>query len=77
MVGLRWWNQIDEDGKSHWIFEARKVPSNTCQARTGKTAMESSHGFLLSFVGSDPRRTQSPLLLALRSESHVAEARVT
>ncbi|XP_026376122.3 Golgi apparatus membrane protein TVP23 homolog A [Ursus arctos] len=25
MVGLRWWNQIDEDGKSHWIFEARKA----------------------------------------------------
>ncbi|XP_005391240.1 PREDICTED: Golgi apparatus membrane protein TVP23 homolog A isoform X3 [Chinchilla lanigera] len=25
MVGLRWWNQIDEDGKSHWVFEARKV----------------------------------------------------
>lgn len=25
MVGLCWWNQIDEDGKSHWIFEARKV----------------------------------------------------
>ncbi|XP_016015159.2 Golgi apparatus membrane protein TVP23 homolog A isoform X2 [Rousettus aegyptiacus] len=28
MVGLRWWNQIDEDGKSHWIFEARKVSAN-------------------------------------------------
>ncbi|KFO20983.1 Protein FAM18A [Fukomys damarensis] len=28
MVGLRWWNQIDEDGKSHWIFEARKVSPN-------------------------------------------------
>ncbi|XP_029802106.1 Golgi apparatus membrane protein TVP23 homolog A isoform X2 [Suricata suricatta] len=25
LVGLRWRNQIDEDGKSHWIFEARKV----------------------------------------------------
>ncbi|XP_075798129.1 Golgi apparatus membrane protein TVP23 homolog A isoform X4 [Microtus pennsylvanicus] len=25
MVGLRWWNQIDEDGKSHWVFEARKA----------------------------------------------------
>lgn len=25
MVGLRWWNYIDEDGKSHWVFEARKV----------------------------------------------------
>ncbi|KAL7637531.1 UNVERIFIED_CONTAM: hypothetical protein RMT77_012259 [Armadillidium vulgare] len=24
MVGLRWWNYIDEDGKSHWVFEARK-----------------------------------------------------
>ncbi|XP_069590138.1 Golgi apparatus membrane protein TVP23 homolog A isoform X1 [Ranitomeya imitator] len=28
LVGLRWWNQIDEDGRSHWIFEARKVPAN-------------------------------------------------
>ncbi|XP_004604400.2 Golgi apparatus membrane protein TVP23 homolog A [Sorex araneus] len=25
LVGLRWWNQIDEDGKSHWVFEARKA----------------------------------------------------
>lgn len=25
LVGLRWWNQIDEDGKSHWLFEARKT----------------------------------------------------
>ncbi|KAJ8363944.1 hypothetical protein SKAU_G00127750 [Synaphobranchus kaupii] len=24
LVGLRWWNQIDEDGKSHWVFEAKK-----------------------------------------------------
>nr|KAF6491396.1 trans-golgi network vesicle protein 23-like protein A [Molossus molossus] len=29
MVGLRWWNQVDEDGRSHWVFEARKVsPDN-------------------------------------------------
>jgi hypothetical protein len=25
LVGLRWWNQIDEEGKSHWIFENRKT----------------------------------------------------
>lgn len=25
LVGLRWWNQIDEDGKSLWVFEAKKV----------------------------------------------------
>ncbi|KAJ1097506.1 hypothetical protein NDU88_002624 [Pleurodeles waltl] len=27
LVGLRWWNQIDEDGKSHWVFEAKKASS--------------------------------------------------
>lgn len=25
LVGLRWWNQIDQDGKSHWVFESKKV----------------------------------------------------
>ena len=25
LVGLRWWNNVDEDGKSQWIFESRKV----------------------------------------------------
>ncbi|XP_069510656.1 Golgi apparatus membrane protein TVP23 homolog C [Ambystoma mexicanum] len=25
MVGLRWWNQVDDDGKSHWVYESRKV----------------------------------------------------
>lgn len=25
LVGLRWWNQVDENGKSHWVFESRKV----------------------------------------------------
>lgn len=29
LVGLRWWNQVDEDGKSHWIFESRKVSTIT------------------------------------------------
>ncbi|KAL1129102.1 hypothetical protein AAG570_013633 [Ranatra chinensis] len=24
MVGLRWWNYIDDDGVSHWVFESRK-----------------------------------------------------
>lgn len=25
LVGLRWWNYVDEDGESHWIFESHKV----------------------------------------------------
>ncbi|RZC42518.1 putative Golgi apparatus membrane protein-like protein [Asbolus verrucosus] len=27
MVGLRWWNYVDDEGKSHWVFESRKGPS--------------------------------------------------
>lgn len=27
MVGLRWWNQVDDDGQSRWVFESRKVGS--------------------------------------------------
>lgn len=25
LVGLRWWNYVDDDGKSHWVFESRQV----------------------------------------------------
>ncbi|XP_069807646.1 Golgi apparatus membrane protein TVP23 homolog B-like [Dendropsophus ebraccatus] len=25
LVGLRWWNQVDDDGKSHWVYESRKT----------------------------------------------------
>ncbi|XP_028311923.1 Golgi apparatus membrane protein TVP23 homolog B isoform X1 [Gouania willdenowi] len=27
LVGLRWWNQVDDDGKSQWVFESRKPNS--------------------------------------------------
>ncbi|XP_011878293.1 PREDICTED: uncharacterized Golgi apparatus membrane protein-like protein CG5021 isoform X2 [Vollenhovia emeryi] len=33
MVGLRWWNYVDDDGKSHWIFESRKNRINATEAR--------------------------------------------
>ncbi|XP_023670828.1 Golgi apparatus membrane protein TVP23 homolog A-like [Paramormyrops kingsleyae] len=32
LVGLRWWNQIDEDGKSHWVFEAKKNKNTATEA---------------------------------------------
>lgn len=28
LVGLRWWNYVDDDGVSHWVFEARKNNPN-------------------------------------------------
>lgn len=29
MVGLRWWNYVDDDGVNHWIYESRKGPSQS------------------------------------------------
>ncbi|XP_077525813.1 Golgi apparatus membrane protein TVP23 homolog B-like [Haemaphysalis longicornis] len=25
LVGLRWWNYVDDAGRSHWVFESRKA----------------------------------------------------
>ncbi|XP_063925656.1 uncharacterized Golgi apparatus membrane protein-like protein CG5021 isoform X2 [Zophobas morio] len=33
MVGLRWWNYVDDDGKSHWVFESRKGRVNERESR--------------------------------------------
>lgn len=34
MVGLRWWNYVDDDGKSHWVYESRKVDFNNSNTST-------------------------------------------
>lgn len=28
LVGLRWWNYVDDNGKNKWVFEARQSPKN-------------------------------------------------
>ncbi|KAJ2827018.1 Golgi apparatus membrane protein tvp23 [Coemansia erecta] len=35
LVGLRWWNEVREDGTNEWIFESRdtSVPVNTSDSR--------------------------------------------
>ncbi|KAH9946679.1 Golgi apparatus membrane protein TVP23 [Amylocystis lapponica] len=35
LVGLRYWNQVDEDGESYWVFESRDPshPSNPIDSR--------------------------------------------
>ncbi|XP_076235605.1 putative Golgi apparatus membrane protein-like protein CG5021 isoform X2 [Calliopsis andreniformis] len=33
MVGLRWWNYVDDNGNSHWVFESRKNRINVTEAR--------------------------------------------
>ncbi|KAM6897472.1 Golgi apparatus membrane protein TVP23 homolog B [Xenentodon cancila] len=42
MVGLRWWNQVDDDGRSHWVFESRKG--------TGKQEPSDSRIFWLGLI---------------------------
>jgi len=39
MVGLRWWNYVDDDGVSHWVFESRKNRINASEARIFWTAL--------------------------------------
>ncbi|XP_031782370.1 uncharacterized Golgi apparatus membrane protein-like protein CG5021 isoform X2 [Nasonia vitripennis] len=33
MVGLRWWNYVDDNGVSHWVFESRKNRINPAESR--------------------------------------------
>ena len=34
LVGLRWWNYVDEDGESRWIYESNKVKTWLVKAKT-------------------------------------------
>ncbi|CAH1638471.1 unnamed protein product [Spodoptera littoralis] len=33
LVGLRWWNYVDDDGKSHWVFETKQNRVNQNESR--------------------------------------------
>ncbi|EGG11760.1 uncharacterized protein MELLADRAFT_70753 [Melampsora larici-populina 98AG31] len=41
LVGLRFWNQVDEDGSSYWVFESRdpSQPSNAVDLKMFWTAL--------------------------------------
>uniref|UniRef100_A0A8D8ZLH0 Golgi apparatus membrane protein TVP23 homolog n=1 Tax=Cacopsylla melanoneura TaxID=428564 RepID=A0A8D8ZLH0_9HEMI len=39
MVGLRWWNYVDDNGKSHWQFESRKNRVNGTEAKIFWTSL--------------------------------------
>ncbi|BGO88606.1 Golgi apparatus membrane protein tvp23 [Rhodotorula toruloides] len=52
LVGLRFWNQVDDDGTSFWVFESRS-PSNAVDSKMFWIAMYAFPGawILLLFVG--------------------------
>ncbi|KAL8583285.1 hypothetical protein ACOMHN_043062 [Nucella lapillus] len=31
LVGLRWWNYVDDKGESHWVYESRKGTAGSSQ----------------------------------------------
>lgn len=35
LVGLRWWNYIDDEGQSHWVFENRAANAAAASANGG------------------------------------------
>ncbi|KZS95923.1 DUF846-domain-containing protein [Sistotremastrum niveocremeum HHB9708] len=41
LVGLRYWNQVDDDGESYWVFESRDPsrPANAIDSRYASTAL--------------------------------------
>ncbi|RVE42576.1 hypothetical protein evm_012773 [Chilo suppressalis] len=53
LVGLRWWNYVDDDGKSHWVFEA-KQPINVPTAGAQAFPMDG-----IGRLGHDPPREPS------------------
>lgn len=46
MVGLRWWNHVDDDGVSHWIYESKEVIA--FQWRLGSSAIYTNSLYLLA-----------------------------
>lgn len=46
LVGLRFWNQVDDDGESYWVFESRDVRLSRC-GRISRWTTHSHHTLLI------------------------------
>jgi len=51
LVGLRWWNFIDDEGNSHWIYENRAAKMQEKQANRGQD--DDDDDLMDSMVGGD------------------------
>lgn len=51
LVGLRWWNEVREDGNEVWIFESKnEVTESTADSRVFWTSVYASTGAWLAIV---------------------------
>ncbi|XP_076041364.1 putative Golgi apparatus membrane protein-like protein CG5021 isoform X3 [Oratosquilla oratoria] len=55
MVGLRWWNYIDDEGKSHWVFEAKKMVVCIALSLSGSNL----YGYIRCKIGKSQSITDS------------------
>ena len=58
LVGLRWWNYVDESGENQWVFESLPVPA--CQH---STPLQSHCRFCTGVRGSSHRCAQQSAVL--------------
>jgi len=61
LVGLRFWNQVDDDGESYWIFESRDPsrPANPIDSRLFWTALYVFPALWLGLFFCVPTQIQS------------------
>jgi hypothetical protein len=70
LVGLRWWNYVDDEGLSHWVFESRKgirAGGRPPERRIFWTALIATPGIwlLLFFTSFATLRFQWTILVVL------------
>ena len=60
LVGLRYWNQVDEDGESYWVFESRDV-------RIRRPRAACVYSFTFSHLGLQTPSTPGEFSVALHA----------
>ena len=65
MVGLRWWNFIDEEGNSHWVFENKHAKSDNDKSLTDSRPTSSDAALFWAALTAAPVLWFFLLLVAL------------
>ncbi|OBZ79133.1 Golgi apparatus membrane protein TVP23 [Grifola frondosa] len=73
LVGLRFWNQVDDDGESYWVFESRDVTFRPANPIDSKMFWIAVYTFpllwlallIVSFLKFNPREFVPIVILAL------------
>ena len=59
LVGLRWWNYIDDEGKSHWVFENRAAQAVAASSQGSSSGVSSPEFVLFNQESSDQMKAMT------------------